>query len=123
MRPYGLLPRTLLILIGLFCVTIVLLAGFLTWSIDQTMTAEFRKNGKDIAESVASSSVDLLFNQDPTTIQAMIDERREGIPGASYIVVMDDKGEVVCHTFVPAVPDDVRRLPGNPHNTTFHQIG
>jgi PAS domain S-box-containing protein len=119
---HGLLPRTLLILIGLFGVTILILAAFLAWSIDQTMTAEFRRNGKDIAESIASSSVDRLFNQDPTTIQAMIDERREGIPGISYILVMDDQGEVVCHTFVPAVMDEVRRLPGDRHNTTFHQV-
>src|ERR1700736_168678 len=112
MRPYGLLPRTLLILIGLFGFTILILAGFLTWSIDQTLTAEFRKNGKDIAESIASSSADFLFNQDPTTIQAMIDARREGIPGVSYILVMDDQGEVICHTFAPTVPDEVRRFPG-----------
>jgi PAS domain S-box-containing protein len=100
----------------------LVVAGFLTWSIDQTLTAEFERNGKDIAQSVASSSVDLLFNQDPTNIQAMIDERREGIPGVSYILVMDDQGEVVSHTFVPAVPDEVRRLPGDPHNTTFQRV-
>ncbi len=122
MRPYGLLPRTLLILLGLFGVTTLVVAGFLTWSIDQTLTAEFQRNGKDVAESIASSSVDLLFNQDPTTIQAMIDERRDRMPGVSYILVMDDQADVIAHTFVPAVPDEVRRLPGDRHNTTFHRV-
>src|SRR5580693_7834770 len=117
MRPYGLLPRTLLILLGMFGVTILVVAGFLTWSIDQTLTTEFQRNGKDVAESIASSSVDLLLNQDPTTIQAMIDERREGMPGVSYILVVDDHGNAIAHTFVPAVADEVRGLPGDPHNT------
>ena len=122
MRPHGLLPKTMLILIGLFAVTIVVLAGFLAWSIDQTLTEEFKRNGKDIAESIASSSVDLIFNQDPTTIQGMIDERREGVPGISYILVINDQGEVISHTFVPAVPDEVRLLSGHPHHTTFHDL-
>ena len=122
MRPYGLLPRTLLVLLGLFGVTILVLAGFMTWSIDQTMTAEFQRNGKDVAESTASASVDLLLNQDPTTIQAMIDERQEGMPGVAYILVIDDQEDIVAHTFVPTVPDEFRLIPKHPHHTLFHQV-
>ena len=33
MRPYGLLPRTLLVLIGLFAVTMLVLAGFMAFSL------------------------------------------------------------------------------------------
>jgi PAS domain S-box-containing protein len=122
MRRYGLLPRTMCILIGLFGVTILVVAGFLTWSIDQTLTAEFQRNGKDIAQSIASSSVDLLFNHDPTTVQAMIDERRDGLPSVTYILVMNEHGDVIAHTFVPKIPDEVRLLTGDPHKTTFDRI-
>jgi two-component system, sensor histidine kinase and response regulator len=118
----GLLPRTLLILIGLFGVTIMVLAGFLSWSIDEIMTAGFRSDGKDIAESIASTSVNLVFDKDPTAIQAMIDERNERIDVVHYILVLDDNGDVIAHTFVPAVPAEVRQLTGDPHNTTFHQL-
>ena len=50
MMPIGLLPKTLLTLLALFGVTILVVAGFLAWSIDQTLTAEFQGDGKDLAE-------------------------------------------------------------------------
>src|SRR5262245_697251 len=122
MRLYGLLPRALLILVGLFGVTILVVAGFLTWSIDRNLTAEFQSKGKAVAESIASASVEILLNRDPATVQAMIDERREGLPGVSYILVMDDQGDVVSHTFVPTIPEEVRRLPGDRHHTVMQEI-
>ncbi|MDB5309227.1 MAG: barA 2 [Gemmataceae bacterium] len=122
MRPYGLLPRTLLIVVGLFGLTILVLAGFLTWSVDRTMTAEFQTQGKIIAESTASASVETLLNRDPATVQAMIDERKDGTPGVSYILVVDDHGEVVSHTFAPSVPAAVREIGGDPHRTVIHDV-
>ena len=35
---------------------------------------------------------------------------------------MDEKGDVVSHTFVPIVPDDVRGLAGDPHHTTIREV-
>ena len=46
---------------------------------------------------------------------AMIDERRDGMPGVSYILVMDDQGEIIAHTFVPAVPEEFRLMPKHAH--------
>src|ERR1019366_7520352 len=122
MKSLGLFTKSLLILLGLFGLTTVVLAVFMAWSIDQDLTSEFRRNGQDIAESIARSSVGLLFNHDPTTVQAMLDERGEGTPGISYILVIDEEGNAIAHTFVPSVPEEIRRLPGNPRKTTFHQI-
>lgn len=122
MKPHGLLLRTLLILLGLFGITILVLAGFLSWSIDKTLTDEFQRNGKDLAESIASASVEIMLNEDPASLQAMIDERREGIPGISYILVADSHGDVISHTFVPVVPEEIMRLSGDPRHTTFERI-
>ncbi len=122
MKPYGLLPRTLLMLVGLFGVTILVLAAFLTWSIDRNLTVEFQGKGKVIAESIASASVETLLNRDPASVQAMIDERKEGSPGVSYIVVMNNQGEVVAHTFVPSIPDEVRQLPRDNRQTILQEI-
>src|SRR5205823_3584233 len=83
---------------------------------------EFRSKGKAIAESTAGVSGDILINRDPATVQAMIDERREGSPGVSYLLVLDDHGDVVSHTFVPSVPEEVRRLPGDPKGTVIQEV-
>jgi len=82
----------------------------LAWTINRNLTEESQSKGKAIAESIASSSVELLFNRDPATVQAMMDERRDGIPGVSYIFVVDEDGDVVCHTFVPTIPDEARSI-------------
>lgn len=116
MKLSGLLPRTLLVLVGLFGVCIIALAGFLAWNINRTLTAEFEARGRGVAENIASAGVETLLNHDPATVQAMIDERREGTPGLAYILVVDDRGEVVAHTFAPRVPDEMRQS-GDPHKT------
>ena len=115
----GLLPRTLLVLMGLFGVTILALAAFLAWNIDRTLTAEFEAKGKGVAENIAGAGVETLLNRDPATVQAMIDERRDGTPGLAYILVVDDRDEVVAHTFVPRVPANVRQHTGDPHKTVI----
>jgi PAS domain S-box-containing protein len=118
----GLLVKMLLILIGLFGVTIFVVAVCVMRNVNQDLAAEFKRNGKDVAESIASASVDALCKQNFTAIQALIDERRDGMPGVSYILVTDDQGEVIAHTFVPAVPDEMRQIPSDPHVTTFHNV-
>jgi len=117
----GLLPRTLLVLVGLFGGTVLALGAFLAWSIDRTLTVEFEAKGRGIAENIAGAGVETLLNHDPATVQAMIDERRDGTPGLAYILVTDDRGEVVAHTFVPRVPHEVLSAAGDPHRTVVHR--
>jgi PAS domain S-box-containing protein len=112
----------LLLMIGLFGIAIVALAVFMVWSINQSLTTEFKSKGQTIAESIAGASVEVLLNRDPATVQAMIDERKEAIPGVSYILVVDDQGDVIAHTFVPIVPEEVRKLQGKKHETVFHEL-
>ncbi len=122
MKSIGLLGKTLLILSGLFGVAVVVLAGFLSWNIDTTLTTEFQKNGKDIAESIASHAPNMLVNGDPASVQAMIDERRDGTAGIAYILLTNDLSEVVAHTFVPAVPEEVRRVAQDANKTLFQML-
>ena len=118
----GLLPRTLLILIGLFGVTMLVLAAFNIWSLDRILTEEFRSKGAAIAESIASVSVDTLLTRDVATIQSMIDERRAGSKGVSYILVVDNEGEVICHTFAPSIPEALRQILQFPNKTTIQRV-
>jgi two-component system, sensor histidine kinase and response regulator len=122
MKFSGLLPRMLFILLGQFTTTILVLAAFLIWSTEYTLTREFQSKGKAISESIAGSSVDILLNRDLASVQAMIDELREGITGISYILVVNNQDDVVSHTFVPTVPDEVRRLPGDRHSTLIQNV-
>jgi hypothetical protein len=121
MKLSGLLPRTLLVLVGLFAVTVLALGAFLAWSIDRTLTAEFEAKGRGVAENIAGAGLDTLLNHDPATVQALIDERRDGTPGLAYVLVADERAAVVAHTFVPRVPDEVLRSPGDPHSTVVQR--
>jgi two-component system sensor histidine kinase/response regulator len=122
MRTLGLVTKSLIITLGLYAVTILIVAGFVAWGIDKTLTTEFQSRGKAIAESIAGGSVEILLNEDPATLQAMIDQQKDDSPGIAYILVMDEKGDVISHTFVPTVPDDIRGLPGDPHHTMIRRM-
>src|SRR5262249_60411821 len=76
------------------------------WTLYQSLTKEYRSKGMTIAKSVADSSAEVLFNRGLTTVQAIIDQFDE-IEGVAYVFVADAHGDVVAHTFVPAVPKEV----------------
>ena len=122
MKFHGLLTRMLLLVIGLFSATILVLGGLISWRINSDLTAEFQRNGKYIAENIASNSLDELLDGDTVAIQAMLDERCDNIPNISYLLVMDHEGNVICHTFVPQVPEALRQLPRDPRRTRFQDV-
>ena len=53
-----------------------------------------------------SSNAEILLNRDLSTVQATIDQFSE-IGGVAYVFVTDSQGDIVSHTFVPAVPKEV----------------
>jgi two-component system sensor histidine kinase/response regulator len=122
MKSLGLLTKSLVILLGLFGATTAVMATFAARTVDRNQTVEFRSRGKVIAESIAGASVEMLLNRDPASIQAMIDERRDGTPGVSYILVTDADGEVIAHTFVPTVPAHLLVLPSDSHQTIAQEV-
>jgi two-component system sensor histidine kinase/response regulator len=122
MNSLRLFTKALLIVLGLFGATTLALAIFLAWSMNDNLTAEFQDKGRAIAESIAGSSGEILLNRDPATVQAMVDERREGIPGVSYILVIDSNRDVIAHTFVPTVPEELLQLAGNPRKTAIQNV-
>ncbi len=82
--------------------------GFLSaHTLYRSLTAEYRSKGIAIAESVADSSAEILLNRDLATVQATIDQFAE-IAGVAYVFVTNSAGEIVAHTFVPAVPAEIR---------------
>ena len=102
---------------GLLAKIIVFLAAVLvplasvTWLISvqtlrQRMTEEFTSKGSAIANTLASSGVDLILTRDASTVQALIDQFA-GINGVAYVMVYDPSKTQIAHTFVPFVPPDL----------------
>jgi sigma-B regulation protein RsbU (phosphoserine phosphatase) len=93
-------------LFGIIATATSLLSG---WNLSRSLTDEFKSKGTAIATSIADSSVEILLNRDASTMQAIIDQFLD-ITGVSYVFVIDAQREVISHTFVPGIPEEVLRL-------------
>jgi twitching motility protein PilJ len=106
-RPrFGLLAKIIL-----FLAAVLVPLAAITWFISvqtlrQRMTEEFTSKGTAIANSLASSGVDLILTRDASTVQALIDQFA-GISGVAYVMVYDPAKTQIAHTFVPFVPPDL----------------
>ena len=100
--------KVLVGIIAVFGLVAVALSIGSAWHLDRSLRTEFRSKGSAIASSIASSAVELLVNRDASTLQATIDQFLE-IRGVAYVFVLDEEHEMVAHTFVPLVPEAIRR--------------
>jgi PAS domain S-box-containing protein len=101
-----LFKKTLFIIIVLFGIIAFTIAVSSGWNLYNDLIQEYKSKGTAIAKSIANSSVETLLNRDVSTVQAMIDQFLE-IIGVGYVFVVDANGEIISHTFVPNVPDDI----------------
>jgi len=103
---FGLLAR-----INGFLAAVLIPLAAVTWYVSvqtlrERMTEEFTSKGTAIANSLASSGVDLILTRDASTVQALIDQFA-GISGVAYVMVYDANTTPIAHTFVPFVPPDL----------------
>ena len=70
------------------------------------LTGDFLNNSRAIARSIADSNVDLIVHKNYSALQSIIDQFVE-ISSISYVFVVDEKGMIIAHTFVPGVPDEI----------------
>jgi PAS domain S-box-containing protein len=102
----------------LFAVTALATAAFSAWVLHRHLTDEYRSKGTALANSIASAS-DSIF--DVAVIQAEVDRCLE-IEGVKYVFVVDEQGEIICHTFVPSIPAEVRGLGGEKSRTVAQEV-
>jgi signal transduction histidine kinase/CheY-like chemotaxis protein len=121
MRPSRLFTRVLLTVAGISVVAGAILAAVSAWTLNSALSAEYESKAKALAETIAESSVDDLLYSDPASVQAELDQYA-GREGVAYIFVIDPQGDILCHTFAPRVPADVRSLQGDPHATTVRTL-
>jgi len=100
-----LFKKTLLVMILLFGLIAAATSAVAGWNLYAQSTRDYESKGAAIAHSVAESSAELL-HRDVATIQTLIDEFAT-IDGVAYVLVADQSGEIVSHTFVPGVPEAV----------------
>lgn len=94
----------------LFGVLAILMSFFFSVAIRSRLLDEFTNRGSAISESIASSSVELLLNRDASTIQATIDQFVDAESGVAYVFVSDHQDQLVAHSFVPRVPEEISGL-------------
>jgi signal transduction histidine kinase len=102
-----LLRRVLAAEVILFGVIGIVTASLAAWTLFNRLSSEFASKGAAIATSISSASNELMLTRDASTIQSLVDQFRQ-IRGVGYLFVVDGTGTIVSHTFVPAVPDEMR---------------
>jgi len=100
---FGLLAKLVL-----FIAAGLILLGTAAWTISvqtlrHSLTEEFTSKGAAIANSLASSSVDLILTRDASTVQALVDQFA-AIRGVAYVMVYNPEKTLIAHTFSPRVP-------------------
>ena len=84
------------------------------YTVDTHLSEEYVSNSRDIAKTIADSSVDILLNRDLAALQSLIDQFVE-IGGIKYIYITNEEGEFLAHTFVPGIPAEI--MASDPSNT------
>ena len=121
MKTSSLFARTLLTLAIMQGIGAAATAALSGWMISSNRLDEYESKGTALANSIAQSSVEVLLDRDPSTIQATIDQFLPS-QGVAYIYVVDPQGELISHTFVPYVPDEVRGLSITPLETRVARV-
>ncbi len=73
------------------------------------MTREYESKALALARSVAESDIVTILEREAGSVQARINQY-QAIAGVSYVAVVDESGQVIAHSFIPDVPDEVRAL-------------
>lgn len=107
MKVQKLFQKTLFGIFSLFGLIGLSTSILCVYTVDTHLSQEYESNSRDIAKTIADSSVDILLNRDLATLQSLIDQFVD-IQGIEYIYITDETGEFLAHTFVPGIPEEIR---------------
>ena len=104
--PFGIRSKLLLFIAGL-TISFVVISFFVTAaSINNNLSREIISKGETIANTLATSAVDVIVAHDRAIVQSLLDQFAE-VDGVGYIIAQDENGTVYAHTFAPFVPEEV----------------
>src|SRR6516225_10939893 len=95
--------KTLFGVFAMIGLIVALTSALYVNTVDRQLTGDFLNNSRAIARSIADSNVDLIVHKNYSALQSIIDQFVE-ISSISYVFVVDEKGVIIVHTFVPGVP-------------------
>jgi sensor histidine kinase regulating citrate/malate metabolism len=98
--------KTLFGVFAMMGLIVALTSALYVYTVDRQLTGDFLKNSQAIARSIADSNVDVIVHRHYSALQSIIDQFGE-ISSISYVFVVDEKGVIIAHTFVPGVPDEI----------------
>src|ERR1700751_2829284 len=98
--------RTLFGMFALMGLIVATTSVVYVYTVDRQLTDDYLKRTRAMARSIANSNIDLIVHQNYSALQSVIDQAIE-ISGISYVFVVEKKGVIIAHTFVPGVPDEI----------------
>lgn len=107
MRAPKLFLKPLLFMVIIFGVIAVVTSYTFGNRLRGELTREYESKAVALARSVAESDIPTILAQDAGTVQARINQYLN-IAAVSYVVVADENGEVLAHTFIPSVPAELK---------------
>ena len=108
MKIKKLFQKTQFGIFGLFGLIVLSTSALCIYTVQTHLTTEYESNSRNIAKTIADASVDILLNRNLATLQSLIDQFVE-IQGIRYVYITSDKGEFLAHTFVPGIPEVIRK--------------
>jgi methyl-accepting chemotaxis protein len=121
MKRSSLATKIILVLACLFGIAAVSMTAFSAWFLAGNLTAQYESKATTIADSIAGVSADMLLNRNTVTVQALGDQYLQ-TEGVAYIFVVDASGDIVMHTFAPAVPEKLRHWHGSRTSKTVQRL-
>ncbi|MBU1249175.1 MAG: HAMP domain-containing protein [Proteobacteria bacterium] len=109
MRRLTLFNKTLFFMVVVFGVIAISTSFISSWQLNTYLTDEYISKAHALARTMAESDLELMLNRDAAAIQSRIDQYL-AIEGVSHVVVADSKGDILAHTFVPVVPENIRAM-------------
>lgn len=98
--------RTLFGMFALMGLIVATTSALYVYTVDRQLSDDYLKRTRAIARSIADANIDLIVHQNYSALQSVIDQSIE-ISGISYVFVVDKKGVIIAHTFVPGIPDEI----------------
>jgi diguanylate cyclase (GGDEF)-like protein/PAS domain S-box-containing protein len=115
MKSRGLFLRLLVFMVAAFGIMAAATSLLSGRELNDAMVREYEDRAVALARSIADGNTEILLSRNAGAIQAALDLHQE-MGDLLYILVVDIQGEVVAHTFLPAVPEEilamVREAPG-----------
>ena len=106
MKIHRLFQKTRFGIFAVFGLIVLSTSVLCIYTVDTELSAEYETNTRNIAKTVADSSVGILLNRDLASLQSLVDQFLE-IQGIRYIYITSESGEFLAHTFVPGIPEEI----------------